>query len=116
VGPGYGIYGVEDGMADDMVGLTLPDLFLEWRDCEQWTELMGEESAEKTIPICDWGCCKFSAIDCTTPDGNMLLFVDGTKRVDQRVSFARWVEDWVDGFDVGANDYGRVKRRATWLP
>ncbi|MFN7920088.1 MAG: hypothetical protein U0Q16_08330 [Bryobacteraceae bacterium] len=116
IGPGYGIFGVEGGMTDDGVDMPLPDLFLAEKDEEPWIELIAPSDAARTFPICDWGCCTFSAIDCSSSDGNMLLFVDGVKRIDQQVTFAQWIEDWVYGIEVGADDYSRVKRRATWLP
>jgi len=37
----------------------------------------------------------------------MILFLDGVKRIDQGVSFARWIEDWTLGIEVEAKDYGR---------
>lgn len=107
IGPGYGIYGVDGGMTDEGAYLPLPDLYLEWRDSEQWIELVGAESAQRTFPICDWGCCTFSAVDCSTPEGNLLLFAEGVERIDQGVTFARWIEDWADGIEVGSDSYGR---------
>lgn len=114
IGPGYGIFGVEGGLSDDL-DLTLPDLHLESCDSECWIELVGEDAAARIIPICDWGCCSFSAVDCSTPEGNMLLFVDGTERADQQVTFARWFEDWVSGIEVGSAKYSRVRNRSKWL-
>ena len=111
IGPGYGIFGVEGGMTDDMLDLPLPDLYLAWKDQEEWIELTGRGAAERTIPICDWGCNTFSAIDCSTPDGNMLLFSEGVTRIDHGVSFARWIEDWLAGIEVGSDGYGRVNSR-----
>ena len=116
IGPGYGIYGLDGGMTDEAVYLPLPDLFLEWRDCEQWIELVGGESADRTFPICDWGCCTFSAVDCMTAEGNLLLFADGVKRIDQGVTFAHWIEDWADGIEVGADNYGQVKKACQVAP
>jgi hypothetical protein len=116
IGPGYGLYGLEGGMTDDALDLPLPELFLEWRDSEEWIELVGAESAPRVFPICDWGCCSFSAVDCSTPEGNLLLFADGVERIDQGVTFAQWIEDWANGIEVGDRNYGRVKKRAQWLP
>jgi hypothetical protein len=89
IGPGYGIFGVEGGMTDETVDLPLPDLYLEWKDYDEWVELVGRRAAERTVPICDWGCNTLSAIDCSTPDGNMLLISEGVTRIDQGVSFDR---------------------------
>lgn len=105
IGPGYGIYGLEGGLTDEVVCLPLPDLYLEYRDDSTWIELIGEASAARSFPICDWGCCIGSVLDCSTPEGNMLLITDKQERIDQGVSFARWIEDWLDGINVGADDY-----------
>jgi hypothetical protein len=49
------------------------------------------------------------AIDGSAAEGNMVLFVDGMYAVDQQVSFARWIEDWADGIEVGAKEYSQVR-------
>lgn len=85
IGPGYGIDGLKGGMTDEGVYLPLPDLFLAWRDDQPWIDLVGYESSRRTFPICDWGCGTFSAIDSSTPDGNLLLFADGLNLIDQKV-------------------------------
>jgi hypothetical protein len=105
VGPGYGIYGLEGGLPDDGLDLPLPDLYLEYRDDSTWTELIGEESASRAFPICDWGCCSGSVLDCSTPEGNLILITDKQERIDQGVSFKRWMEDWLDGIRIGADNY-----------
>jgi hypothetical protein len=92
-------------MTDDATDLPLPDLYLAYRDDQAWIDLVGEESAATTFPICDWGCCTFSAIDCSAPGGKMILYLAGVERIDQGVSFARWIDDWVNGIDVGTREY-----------
>lgn len=109
IGPGYGIFGLEGGLTDDGLDLPLPDLYLMYRDEPYWIELIGAHSASKTFPICDWGCCTGSAMDCTLPQGNMILLADGVRRIDQEVSFAQWIEDWLEGIKVGASDYRGAK-------
>ena len=111
IGPGYGIYGLKGGMTDEGLDLPLPDLYLEYRVTPYWIELVGEESASRSFPICDWGCCIGSVLDCTLPEGNMILITDKGERIDQGVSFARWIEDWLNGIEVGANEYGALKNR-----
>ena len=104
VGPGYGIHSLEGGLTDDGLHLPLPDFFLEYRNEPDWIELIGEKSALRAFLICDWGCGTFSVLDCSVPEGNMLL-LDKGQLLDQRVTFARWIEDWLNGIQVGANDY-----------
>jgi hypothetical protein len=105
IGPDCGIYGVENGMTDDTLDLPLPDLYLVYRDDQAWIDHVGKGSAATTFPICDWGCCTFSAIDCSAPGGKMILYLDGVERIDQGVSFARWIDDWVNGINVGTREY-----------
>ncbi len=110
IGPGYGIYGLEGGLTDEGLYLPLPDLYLAYRDDSRWIELIGEASASRSFPICDWGCCIGSVLDCLTPEGNMILITDRQERIDQSVSFARWIEDWLDGINVGSDNYRPVAK------
>ena len=106
IGPGYGIYGLEGGLTNGLNDLPLPDLWSVYLDDPAGTELIGEKSAPKSFPICSWGCCKESWIDCSSTEGNMMLITDQGVCIDQGVSFARWIEDWLEGIDVGADSYG----------
>ena len=63
--PGYGLYGLSRGFAEDLQGLTLPDLYLTDTDYDGWPK--------KLVSICDWGCTMGSAIDCSTPEGEMIF-------------------------------------------
>jgi hypothetical protein len=83
----------------------LPDLYLAWRDDSTRIDLIGETAVSKSFPICSWGCCQESVIDCSLPEGNMLLITDKGDCIDQQASFSRWMEDWLDGISVGAADY-----------
>ncbi len=38
----------------------------------------------------------------------MILLTDKGEVIDQGVSFARWIEDRLNGIEVGAEDYGRA--------
>ena len=93
-GPGCGLFGLTGGnQADaDMGELTLPELYL--------TD-MEYDWPEKLVSICNWGCCISSAIDCSTPEGEM-VFVGGTHElyVPEGITFAQWMEDWVNGVDL----------------
>jgi hypothetical protein len=101
---------LEGGLTDEGLCLPLPDLSLEYRDDSTWIELIGEESASRSFPICDWGCCIGSVLDCSKPDGNVILITDKQERIDQGVSFAHWIEDWLDGIKMGADDYRPAAR------
>jgi len=105
VGPGYGLFGVEGGMPDDLLDLTLPDSFLTYRDEPEWLERAGADAAHALLPICDWGCGMFSAVDCRRPEGRMVYFNDRGVGHAHGVSFATWLADWLAGVDVGKPDY-----------
>lgn len=92
-----------------MVYLPLPDLYLEYKEDSTWIELIGEESASRSFPICDWGCLQGSVLDCSKPEGNMIFLTDKGESIDQQASFARWIEDWLEGIAVGDANYRGIK-------
>jgi hypothetical protein len=110
IGPGYGIYGLEGGLTHELNDLPLPNLWLLYLDDPTGIELIGEKSAPKSFPMCSWGCCNESWIDCWSSEGNMILITDQGVCIDQGVSFASWIEDWLEGIDVGADRY-RVQEK-----
>ena len=102
-GPGFGLYGLSGGFAEDLQGLTLPELYLS--DMEyHWPE--------KLVSICDWGCTMGSAIDCSSPDGEMVFEGDASPRcMPEGITFAGWMEDWVNGVDLFERAYRRYQKR-----
>ncbi len=106
-GPGYGIYGLQGGFADDQEEMTLVDLYLNDADYDGWPK--------KLVNLCDWGCNMASAIDCSVPGGEM-VFIGGIKEFMRRegISFHQWMEDWVKGIDLfRRGEYG-VERQASY--
>jgi len=113
-GPGYGLFGVEGGLADDDMALTTAPYCLASLE----TGLMPEPSdsaggtseadgpaefapwPEKLVPICEWGCQHLSAIDCATPEGQMVDLVEGFERKPKRMTFVQWMEAWVSGVEL----------------
>jgi SMI1 / KNR4 family (SUKH-1) len=104
-GPGYGLYGLEGGLESEYGGdQTHPDLYLHYLNLpEPYT------GTERLLTICDWGCCMESAIDCSTPEGRMVFFPDGGEPVDEQISFAQWLEDWISDVDLFDRAY-KTKR------
>lgn len=101
-GPGYGLYGVTGGFAEDLQGLTLPELYLEEIDY-YWPD--------KLVPICDWGCTIGSAVDCSSVEGEMVFVGDGSPRcMPEGISFTEWMEDWVTGVDLFQRAYQRYQK------
>src|SRR5215471_5816555 len=82
-GPGYGLSGIGNSTDDDWITLEPPD------DCKP----------AKIITICDWGCANWSAIDCSTEEGEMIFSHDRPDLCDEireRISFRQWMQDWAD--------------------
>ena len=99
-GPGYGLFGLRGGHVDFACRSPLPDLYLDALEDPAWERFLGEPWPARLLPICDWGCCHQSAIDCSTPETEVIDLSDGFQRHPKGVSFARWMEDWVNGVNL----------------
>ena len=103
-GPGYGLFGVKGGFADDVTGMTVEDLYREHQDWGDWWPT-------GLVPICDWGCTMGAAIDCTTPAADVVFIGDRSPLLmPQGVGFAAWMEDWGNGIDLFNPVYRRYQR------
>ena len=103
-GPGYGLLGVEGGFPfDDHGALTIAE---NYRSCTPaWPG--------RLLPICGWGCFNESAIDCSTPEAaivdlpeNVIVQMQktGNDPPPKGMTFAQWMEAWVDGIDLWPYD------------
>jgi hypothetical protein len=102
-GPGFGLYGVAGGYAEDLQGLTLPELYLSEIEYH-WPE--------KLVSICDWGCTMGSAIDCSSPEGEIVFLGDSSPVcMPEGITFTAWLEDWVNGVDLFERVYRRYQKR-----
>ncbi|HLK66582.1 MAG TPA: SMI1/KNR4 family protein [Bryobacteraceae bacterium] len=112
-GPGYGLFGLDGGHVEENSRLTLPDLyFYTIEDPDLLLEPVDEDAQlswnpppwdpwpKKLVPICNWGCGNESAIDCSTPEGEVIDLLDGIKRFFRESTFAQWMEDWVNGVNL----------------
>jgi hypothetical protein len=113
-GPGYGLFGVEGGLADDDTALTTAPYYLasvQTGLLAEWSGSAAESSDDdgpaefepwpaKLVPICEWGCHHLSAIDCAAPEGQMVDLVEGLERKPKRMTFAQWMEAWVNGVEL----------------
>jgi hypothetical protein len=66
---------------------------------------------KKLVIICEWGCGNFSAIDCSTAEGEVVNLLDGLERKAIRCTFAQWMEDWVNGVDLWTRDFSKLGPR-----
>jgi hypothetical protein len=98
-GPGYGLVGIEGGYALDPTRLTLPELYFSMLD-SYWEPVLDGPWPEKLVPICHWGCGHESLIDCSTIEGQIVDFPEGSDLRPKGVTFARWMEDWVNGVEL----------------
>jgi hypothetical protein len=94
-GPGWGLAGLEGGYT-----LSEP-----WCADGSVVEASLRELAwnpdSKLLVVCDWGCLAASAIDCSTDSGEMVFIDEDDTRIREGISFRRWMQDWVDGVEVG---------------
>lgn len=56
------------------------------------------------IPILDWGCAMYAAVDCTDPQGPVLLYEPNAVEDDWSIawyedaeSLASWLQSWLSG-------------------
>jgi hypothetical protein len=99
-GPGYGLFGLAGGHVDDVQGLTLDELYIATIEDSAWETFLETPWPRRLMPVCDWGCQHLSAIDCSTPEGEVVDLADGYLRKPRRRTFAEWMEDWVRGVDI----------------
>jgi hypothetical protein len=99
-GPGNGLFGLEGGHQSDAAHQTLPDLYLDAIDDPAWEDTFDEPWPQKLVPICDWGGLAESAVDCSTLEGEVIDLRDGWYRHPRGVTFARWMEQWVNGEEL----------------
>jgi hypothetical protein len=106
-GPAYGLYGLRGGLTSELADdQPIPELYLQLTELEA-----GEYSWPKRwLPICDWGCCIESVIDCSTGLGRMIFIMDGINKYDEEITFAQWMADWAKGIDLWKKAT-RIKRK-----
>ncbi len=93
-GPGYGLFGIEGGFFEDSSGLTIVELYREDVHPRLWPK--------KLVRLCDWGGDNFSAIDCATPEGEVVdqPETDNYPRRRKGMTFSEWMEAWIGGVDL----------------
>lgn len=100
-GPGYGLFGLEGGYADDVSKMALPEIYLDSRESRCYVEVYGEPWPEKLIEICHWGGGMRSAIDCSAAEAEVLdIPEDLDRRRRSGQTFAQWMEAWVNGVNL----------------
>ena len=101
-GPGYGIFGIDGGLAEECSGQTTASLYLATVQDGGWAEVLGKPWPQKLVLICEWGGDERSAIDCSTPEGKLFDLVEGERWKLKRKSmtFSQWMEAWVKGVEL----------------
>jgi len=97
-GPGGGIFGVEGGWEEERVALTIAPFYLDAKRHNGF----GLSWPEKLVPICYWGGDDYSAIDCTTTEGDVVDLLESKRWRPKRkkLTFTQWVEAWVNGVEL----------------
>ncbi len=98
-GPGYGLFGIQGGFTDEDQGLPLAELYQSWANPPQGPR-PSPLWPKKWVPICDWGDCMTSCIDCATSDGSMVFSLDPVSNIPEDLTFHQWMEDWVKGVNL----------------
>jgi hypothetical protein len=58
-----------------------------------------DDFVPREIVICDWGGGSGSAVDCSTPEGEMVYLREGLA-FREGITFRQWMEDWLNGVDL----------------
>jgi uncharacterized protein YndB with AHSA1/START domain len=101
-GPGYGFFPLSGGR-DEHRERTLVETYVSFRyrpERVRW--------GEKLLPICFWGCCYYSYLDCTQPQTPVMAFNEdshgegpwGCASSPHAKSFEEWMQRWLDGEDL----------------
>jgi hypothetical protein len=97
-GPGYGLFGVSVTPGSEL-SMSVPNVYL---------QSIADESygwPKKLVLICEWGCALYSAIDCSTCDGEIVNVLGELDLKPTGSSLAQWMQDWVDGVDLWQRDF-----------
>ena len=118
-GQGCGLLGVPSGAPGETQETAL-SLYQEQRDAADEPRA-AEEAAippmawpERLLPICDWGCAIYSAIDCGKPEAPVRRYdpnaldehaetpeaTDAMVLLPERESLGAWLQAWLDGEDL----------------
>ncbi len=97
-GPGYGLFGVDLTPSWEL-SMSVPNVCLQSiaDDSYGWPKSL--------VLICEWGCAYYSAVDCSTPQGEIVNVSGEMDLKPTRSSFAEWMQDWVDGVDLWQRDF-----------
>ena len=111
-GPGYGLIGLRGGAtAND--GESVVELYKSFHQADPEDRLW--KWPDRLVPVCTWGCAIYSCVDCSSPDGPVILFDPngrgpGTGWDDafrpEFESFQGWLAAWLDGVNLWDRMYG----------
>jgi hypothetical protein len=100
-GPGYGLLGLVEPCEDD--NQTVIGLYRENIDAHENPEV-DHEWHNGLILACDWGCSIYTCVDCNS-DAAQIVTHD-PQLTWTHWTLESWLEDWVNGVDIGAKMFG----------
>lgn len=103
-GPGCGLLGIEGGHSFRSGGERYDAVSL-YQAFRQRREPRGSAWEHGLLPICHWGCCYFSYIECTHPAAPVFAFSEdnhghgpwGRAFGLHAASFDEWMQRWANG-------------------
>jgi hypothetical protein len=101
-GPGCGLLGLEGGLGEEAQNMNTVELYLSCLNAN-WLPGPGRTGwPEKLVVVCEWGCQNLTAVDCSTPQGEMVDLAEVELYQPRRrgMTFAQWMEAWVKGEDL----------------
>jgi hypothetical protein len=81
-GPGYGLFGLDTGAASEF-SMSIPTAYFRLIADHSCEEFLGEPWPKKLVMICHWGCEYYSAIDCSTVEGEVVDLLSGPETEGQ---------------------------------
>jgi hypothetical protein len=88
---GYGLFGVNSAPASEL-SMSIPNVYL---------QSIADESyrwPKKLVIICEWACGYYSAIDCSTTEGEIVDLLDEPERkAEQRNQQQLYPDGWKEG-------------------
>lgn len=68
----------------------------------------------RRLPLCDWGCCNGSVLDCATPEGEVIFIQDGLCEVNEG-ALRQYILDWAKGVDLWSRANEKKGQHPSWM-
>jgi hypothetical protein len=106
-GPGYGLIGIKGGSESDYGCIVTT--FERLRDDAFQA---GEQWPSGLLPFNEWGCNRYSCVDCGHPEAMIYMFCGGDIS-ETGYGIVEFYEAWLNGADLSVNPKSGVGRRST---